>query len=736
MSANRLPLRRDTRVFISAVSRELGTVRKLVKKALEDSGYHAVEQDNFPLDYRELVDKLRNQIATCDAVIHIAGRCFGAEPRQRPEGAPRRSYTQLEYDLARALGKPVYVFVTGAGFPTDPDEAEDEEKVHLQEAHRQALMGTDQEYHCAASREDIDQKVRSLQFRVEALVDELTRTDEKVVATGTRLGRRLAVIFAVALAVLAAVGYLVWQGEKQRKEVQTAELTETRFAERFLDQLLLNKDISADEARRQALAELPALVELPLEAIQNLIDGQISARLKDASLSPLERAKAAMAVGNYDAVFVEADKQRVESRELAILEGTAALAQFRGDPKPAWNEKALSAFQRALALSDATAQPLEWADAAVWVASVLNDLARYAEAEPLLREALTRRESKLAPNDPEIAIALNNLAQLLQATNRLAEVEPLMRRALALDEAAYGPEHPDVARDLNNLAQLLHATNRLAQAEPLYRRVVSIVGKSLGAYHPNVAIALNNLAQLLQDTNRLAEAEPLMRRVVSIFEKSLGADHPDVAMALNNLALLLQATNRLAEAEPLMRRALTIEEAAYGPEHPRVAIDLNNLAWLLQATNRLAEAEPLYRRALAIDEAAYGPEHPRVAIDLNNLAQLLQATNRLAQAEPLMRRALTIDEAAYGPEHPKVAIRLNNLAQLLQATNRLAEAEPLSRRMVGIFLDFTRRTGHEHPHLRTVLANYAGILKALGRSKPKVQAQLRALQAKYGVKVE
>jgi hypothetical protein len=218
MSANRIPLRRDTRVFISAVSRELGTVHKLVKKALEDSGYHAVEQDNFPLDYRELVDKLQNQIVTCDAVIHIAGRYFGAEPRQRPEGAPRRSYTQLEYDLARKLGKPVYVFVTGAGFPTDPYEAEDEEKVHLQEAYRQALMGTDQEYHCAVSREDIDQKVRSLQFRVEALVDELTRTDEKIVDTGTRLGRRLAVIFTVVLAVLATVGYLAWQGEKQRKE--------------------------------------------------------------------------------------------------------------------------------------------------------------------------------------------------------------------------------------------------------------------------------------------------------------------------------------------------------------------------------------------------------------------------------------------------------------------------------------------------------------------------------------
>ena len=42
MHSPRAPLRRDTRVFISAVSRELGTVRQLVKKALEDSGYHGV----------------------------------------------------------------------------------------------------------------------------------------------------------------------------------------------------------------------------------------------------------------------------------------------------------------------------------------------------------------------------------------------------------------------------------------------------------------------------------------------------------------------------------------------------------------------------------------------------------------------------------------------------------------------------------------------------------------------
>ena len=366
------------------------------------------------------------------------------------------------------------------------------------------------------------------------------------------------------------------------------------------------------------------------------------------------------------------------------------------------------------------------------LATLLQATNRPAEAEPLMARVVAIFEGSLGENHPNVAVALNNLAQLLQDTNRLGEAEPLMRRALAIDEASFGAEHPNVAIRLNNLAVLLQATNRLAEAEQLMRRALAIDEGSFGAEHPNVARHPNTLALLLKATNRLAEAEPLMARVVTICEKSLGENHPNVAVALNNLAQLLQATHRLTEAEPLMRRALAIDEASFGADHPNVAIDLNNLAALLQATNRLAEAEPLMRRALSIDEASFGADHPKVAIRLNNLAQLLKATNRLAEAEPLMRRALAIDEASFGAEHPDVAIDLNNLAQLLQATNRLGEAEPLMRRHLEIFLDFTRRTGHEHPHLHAAFANYGALLRAIGKSDSEIEAALAALAGSPG----
>ncbi len=38
-----------------------------------------------------------------------------------------------------------------------------------------------------------------------------------------------------------------------------------------------------------------------------------------------------------------------------------------------------------------------------------------------------------------------------------------------------------------------------------------------------------------------------------------------------------------------------------------------------------------------------------------------------------------------------------------------------------IFLDFTRRTGHEHPHLEVVSANYRGLLQAMGKSDAEIE---------------
>src|SRR5436190_21257187 len=101
-----------TTIFLSGVSHEFASFRDDVENEIEMKGCFAENQPGFPPDYRTVEDMLRRKLADADAVVHIVGFRFGAEPNQRPASVLRRSYTQMEFDIARELGKPVYIFLS------------------------------------------------------------------------------------------------------------------------------------------------------------------------------------------------------------------------------------------------------------------------------------------------------------------------------------------------------------------------------------------------------------------------------------------------------------------------------------------------------------------------------------------------------------------------------------------------------------------------------------------------
>ena len=113
---------------------------------------------------------------------------------------------------------------------------------------------------------------------------------------------------------------------------------------------------------------------------------------------------------------------------------------------------------------------------------------------------------------------------------------------------------------------------------------------------------------------------------------------------------------------------------------------------------------------------------------MDKLKIMLDIKAQFAGLESLMRQILAINEKSLGHEHPNTVASFNKLAEWLQDMNRLDEAEPLMRRRLLIFLDFSRRTGHEHPHLQAALVNYAGLLRGMGRSEAEIEAVLETLR--------
>jgi tetratricopeptide (TPR) repeat protein len=121
-----------------------------------------------------------------------------------------------------------------------------------------------------------------------------------------------------------------------------------------------------------------------------------------------------------------------------------------------------------------------------------------------------------------------------------------------------------------------------------------------------------------------------------------------------------------------------------------------------------SEARVLFDRALVICERAFGTKHPSVASILNNLARLLHDQKDLAGARQLAERSVAIMEETYGSDHPALATSLNNLAGLLHHQGNLVEARSLFERALAID---EKVYGPDHPEVATELNNLASLFQ-------------------------
>ena len=277
-----VPSEGTTRVFISATSKDLGTVRELVEEALLTMDCMPIEQTNFPPDYRSVREMIEEKVAGCEAVIQIVGIRYGAEPDPStlPEGAARRSYTQMEADIARKLEKKLYLFVCPEDFPYDQATAESEELQGLQRAYRAEIAKGEILRTEVKDREELGRKVRELQFELEKLKSEIGRNQRRVVLSLVvlllLLGGIGAGIWRLPGVVKKEVGYDRGRAREQLVADIKAE-AQKKIVEAGDD---WHKTIEIEEWRDQQLSELDRF----LDRIQQTFDaGQVTESYRKAT---------------------------------------------------------------------------------------------------------------------------------------------------------------------------------------------------------------------------------------------------------------------------------------------------------------------------------------------------------------------------------------------------------------------------------------------------------------------
>ena len=371
--------------------------------------------------------------------------------------------------------------------------------------------------------------------------------------------------------------------------------------------------------------------------------------------------------------------------------------------------------REALALKRRTAAPpSSLASSLNNLGLTLSERGRYTDAEPLLRDAIEIWRTHDGPTALPLAVGLNNLASTLRQQGRLDDAVPVLEQAIAIRRQRMGNGHPALAQVLGHLGQVFNAKGDLARAEPLLREALEIRQRVYGTDHPDTITALTNLTSLLHDQGKLAAAEPLYRAALASAGKRLGTTHPDYAVQLNNLATLLEDWRRYGEAEALYRESLAIRRERYGAEHAAVARVEHSLGRLLFAMGRTSEAETHLRAALAVKRKVLPAGHFEIALSLAVLGEVMVATRRVGEGEKLLVEALAMARASLGAGHPVVADGLLALSALNRKRSSPAAAEPLAAEAVAI-----RHAKLPPTHWKRAVAEVelASVLLALGRRR-------------------
>jgi tetratricopeptide (TPR) repeat protein len=245
------------------------------------------------------------------------------------------------------------------------------------------------------------------------------------------------------------------------------------------------------------------------------------------------------------------DYRRAEACLREALEfGKRHPGSFGIDRAALWNElgmvrKYLGKFDSAeryyrLALRCARQRP-KTAEREFFLANLYHNLGgvehsrrRFGIAEKYARKGLELRLKCTGSDSLAVASDRAALAAILDGRHRYGESKRCYFHALKVYRREYGASHPEIAVVLNNLGALYQATGRPKLAESYYRAALRMKRRELGASHPDIGVTMNNLAMLHRGQGRCELAESWFKRALQILNSSLGSSHPVTQELRNN----------------------------------------------------------------------------------------------------------------------------------------------------------------------------------------------------------
>ena len=463
------------------------------------------------------------------------------------------------------------------------------------------------------------------------------RKDTLPYRAGKFVRRNKTMVTAVTLILLALVAGLIvatWQAEIARRERDRARLAQKQAEQLngFLQTLLSSADPENGPGRDLKVVQV-------LDQASNNLDRELAG-------DPVLLAQAHETVGQAYA-RLEVVEPALEHLRIAV----------ETDRRLYGEENIVTA--RAKAALGATLHSLT---------------RRYAEAEPLLRQALVVERRQPASEQTKLPFILDYEARALSQLGQVGEAKTLVTEYLALTRRADGEQNLAYTNGLLQLANLSIAQQDDAGAEMPCRQAVTLL-RQLRPQTPSLASTLTTLAYVLMLEGKLDEPEGLLQEAREIYRRTVGEQGIPPALTLGCLAWLHFLHGEYPLAKEEFRTSQAIGHAAGVPDDEQDYVGGKVcLAVAMTRTGEAVAAEPILRENLGYAQAKGLEGNAAVDYVTASLGECLFAQKRYPEAEECLRRGYDLLRQNRGEQAPKTVEAVHLLHDLYLAWNKPSEA--------------------------------------------------------------